>query len=275
MRRVLVVLLAAVALAALNAPVALAATPQEVAAQLSGGVYVEPGAEAFDRDRVVASIERAGANGLELTVAVLADPAVDAVAFAAQVNDLVPGTILVFTPAAHGVSSDELSQGEMDSALAAADDQLSGPSVADGVDAFVDAALTETSSTNWGLILAGIAAVLLIVGLGGRYVERRAAASRKESALKRHWAQLEARADALSDPILSLSTKVEVEGRPHLTAEFRNASNRYGTIQDQLDRTPSEQSAAEIGAELDELEAQIDVLEQQLSRPAPDGPSDL
>lgn len=265
MRRILVVLLASVALAALNAPAALAATAEEVAAGLSDGVYVEPGAEPFDLDRVVASIDRAATNGLELTVVALADSRVDTVAFAAQVNDLVAGTILVFTPAAYGASSDSLSQGEMDSALAAADDQLSGPSIADGVDAFVDAALTETSSTNWGLILAGIAAVLLIVGLGGRYVERRAAASRKEKALNRRWAQLEARADALSDPVLDLSTKVQIDGRPQLTAEFREASNRYGDIQRRLERPPSDQSATEIESELGELETQIAALEQQLA----------
>lgn len=267
-------LLLAVALASPSTATALAATPEEVAAGLSGGVYVEPGAEAFDRDRVAASIDRATANGLEFAVAVLADPAADAVAFAAQVNDLVAGTILVFTPAAYGASSDALSQGELDSALAAADDQLSGPSIPDGVDAFVDAAITETSSTSWGLILAGIAAVLLIVGLGGRYLEQRAATSRRQRALNRAWARLKTRADTLSDPILSMSTKVEIEDQPDITGEFRAASNRYGAIQDQLDRTPSEQSATEINEQLDELEAQIDALDHHLSWPMPDGPSD-
>ncbi len=265
MRHITAALLLAVALASLLAPTALAATPEEAATGLSDGLYVEPGAGALDVDRVIASIDRAAANGLGLRVVVLADPAVDAVAFAAQVNDLVAGTVLVFTPVAYGASSDALSQGEMDSALAAADDQLSGPSIADGVDAFVDAALTETSSTNWGLILAGIAAVLLIVGLGGRHFEQRAAASRRERALGSHWSQLKTRADALSDPILDLSTKVQLDGRPQLAAEFRDASNRYGAVQGQLTRPPTDQSAAEIEAELGDLEAQIGALEHQLA----------
>ena len=265
MRRILVVLLMAVAFVSLNAPTATAATPEQAAAGLSDGVYAEPGAEAFDRDRVVASIDRAAANDLELSVVVLADPAVDAVAFASSFNDLVAGTVLVFTPAAYGASSDALSQGEMDSALAAADDQLSGPSVADGVDAFVDAALTETSSTNWGLILAGIAAVLLVVGLGGRYFERRAATSRSERALDRHWSQLRSRADALSDPVLDLSTKVQIDGRPQLATEFRKASNRYGDIQRRLERPPSDQAATEIESDLGDLETEMAALEQQLA----------
>ncbi len=265
MRRITAALLLAVALVSWLAPTALAATPEEAAAGISDGLYVEPGADALDVDRVIASIDRAAANGLELSVIVLADPAVDAVAFADQVNDLMAGTVLVFTPAAYGAASDALSQGEMDSALAAADDQLSGPSIADGVDAFVDAALTETSSTNWGLILAGIAAVLLIVGFGGRYLEQRAAARRRERALGSHWSQLKTRTDALSDPILELSTKVQLDGRPQLAAEFRDASNRYGAVQDQLARPPTDQSAADIDVELDDLEAQIGALERQLA----------
>lgn len=265
MRHVTAALLLAVALASLLVPAALAATPEESVAGLSDGVYVEPGADPLDVDRVIASVDRAATNGLELSVVVLADPAVDAVAFAAQLNDLIAGTVLVFTPAAYGASSDTLSPGEMDSALAAADDQLSGPSIADGVDAFVDAALTETSSTNWGLILAGIAAVLLIVGFGGRYLEQRAAAGRREHALANHWSQLKTRADALSDPILELSTKVQLDGRPQIAADFRDASNRYGTVQDQLAHPPTDQSAAEIEGELDDLEVQIGALEQQLT----------
>jgi hypothetical protein len=265
MRRITAALLLAVALASSLTPTAFAATPEETAAGLSDGLYVEPGADALDVDRVVASIDRAAANGLELRVVVLADPAVDAVAFAAQVNDLLTGTVLVFSPAAYGASSAALSRGEMNSALAAADDQLSGPSIADGVDAFVDAALTETSSTNWGLILAGIAAVLLIVGLGGRQIEQRAAASRRERALGSHWSQLKTRADALSGPIIELSTKVQLDGRPQLAAAFRDASNRYGTLQDQLARPPTDQSAAEIEVDLGGLEAQIGALEEQLA----------
>jgi hypothetical protein len=42
----------------------------------------------------------------------------------------------------------------------------------------------------------------------------------------------------------------------------------------QLDGTPSEQPATDIGTQLGELEGQIDALERHLSRPAPDGPSD-
>ena len=265
MRQITAAMLLAVALASLFAPTALAATPEEAAAGVSDGLYVEPGADPLDADRVIASIDRAAANGLELRVVVLTDPEIDAVAFADQVNDLTGGTVLVFTPAAYGAASDTLSPGEMDSALAAADDQLSGPSIADGVDAFVDAALTETSSANWGLILAGIAAVLLIVGLGGRYFEQRAAASRRERALGNHWSQLKTRADDLSDPILELSTKVQLDGRPQLAAEFRDASNLYGTVQDQLARPPADQSAAEIEGDLGDLEARIAALEKQLT----------
>ena len=264
MRRIAATLPAALlAVAVLGGP-ALAATPDEAVAGLSDGLYVEGGTEFVDTDRVRASIERAAAGGLQLSVIVLADPSTSTITFAGEANDLQSGTILVFTTAEYGASSDELSQNQLDAALAASDDALSGPNVAAGVDAFVDAAMTEASSTNWGLILAGIAVVLLVVGVGGRIFERRATAGRRDRALRRHWAELQDEADGLSDSVLELSTKTQLDGSPELLSAFRAVSNGYGDIQTRLGREPSEQAADAITTDLAALSTQITDLERSL-----------
>ena len=243
-----------VAVAALVYAPALAATPEEAAAGLIDGVYIEPSAEAVDTESLAASRAAAADAGIELSVIVLAEAVPDAVAFAELVGNVVPGTVLVFTPDAYGASSTDLSQPELTAALDDAGDRLAGGDVARGVDAFVDAAASEP--VNWGAII-----------VSGLIIERRATATRRHAALMKEYHRLEARADVLASPILELSTRVELDGRADLIDRYRIAASEYGALRDQLAREPTADDVDAVDARLDGLDAQVDALEAALDTP--------
>ncbi|MDJ0962336.1 MAG: hypothetical protein QNJ88_16940 [Acidimicrobiia bacterium] len=262
----LVVILVAIAASVSSPTLALAATPDEAASGVSdGGVYVEPGAEDVDVPRLRDVIAEAATADLEVSVVVLAEAA-DAVAFASAVNDRVPGTVLVFTPDAYGVASNELAQATLNDALDEAADDLSSPNLVDGVEAFVDAA--TPTNTNWGLIVVLAIVAVAAIGVGGRVIERRATRGRRAAALRREWGQLEARADLLASPVLDLSTRVELDGGAALAERYRIAAGRYGEIRDALGRDPSADAVEEIQSDLDDLERRLDELEAALDAAA-------
>ena len=254
-----------VAVAALVYAPALAATPEEAAAGLIDGVYIEPSAEAVDTESLAASRAAAADAGIELSVIVLAEAVPDAVAFAELVGNVVPGTVLVFTPDAYGASSTDLSQPELTAALDDAGDRLAGGDVARGVDAFVDAAASEP--VNWGAIIVIGLIVVAAVAAGGRIIERRATATRRHAALMKEYHRLEARADVLASPILELSTRVELDGRADLIDRYRIAASEYGALRDQLAREPTADDVDAVDARLDGLDAQVDALEAALDTP--------
>ncbi len=258
------VVLAALAVVVATPALARAATPGEAAAGVDGGVYVEPGAEDVDVARLRDLIGEAAEADLDVTVIVLAEPT-NAVAFAGAVNDRVPGTVLVFTPDAYGVASSELAQATLNDALNDAADELSSPNLEDGVAAFVDAA--TPSNTNWGLLIVLAVVAITVIGITGRVVEQRATRGRRAAALRRRWGQLEARADLLASPVLDLSTRVELDGRPALADRYRIAANRYGEVRDALARDPSADGAEHIESGLDDLERHLDELEAALDAP--------
>ena len=252
MRRLTVTLLLLVI--AISAQPAAAVTPDEAAGALDGGVYVASDAETVDAGRLRELVADAGADGLELRVVVLgaSDAGVDTVAFAETVSDLAGGTVLVFSPAEYGVASDELSQPDLDDALDEAAAALGGPDVAGGVAAFIDAA--QPTSFNWPLLIGGAVLVLVVVGVSGRIIERRATAGRRARALGRKWRELGARADALADPILELETKVDLAGREDVAARYGSAANHFAEVQRRLDGPPD-------ATVVDELDGQLTALE--------------
>jgi hypothetical protein len=138
--------------------------------------------------------------------------------------------VLVFSPAEYGVASDELSQSDLDDALDEAAGALGGADVAGGVAAFIDA--TRPASLNWPLLIGGAVLVLIVVGVAGRVVERRATTRRRAKALQRRWRQLGDRADALAYPILELETKVDLAGRRDLAVRYGSAANRFAELRD-------------------------------------------
>ena len=262
--RYLLVLLATVAVV-MTPSLARAATPDEAVAGISGGAFIEPGAEDVDTARLREVIADATEAGLDVTVIVLAE-ATDAVSFADAISDRIPGTVLVFTPDAYGVASTELAQTALDDTLRDAADELSSSDVADGVAAFVDAA--SPSNTNWGLIVVLGVLIVAVIGITGRVVERRATRSRREALLRKEWGQLEARADLLASPVLDLSTQVELAESDALAERYRLAANRYGEIRDALAQDRSADAVEEIQMGLDDLERRLYELEEALDAAA-------
>jgi hypothetical protein len=243
-------------------------TPDDVVAGLDQGVYIQVGAESVDVDRLATVTAAAATEEIYLHIVVLAD-SVDAVSFAQTINDRVPGTILVFTPDEYGASSSDLSQGRMSEALDDASDELAGDDIVAGASAFVAgasafvAAATPTSRP-WVLLIAAGLLLLVVVAVVGRGIERRATAQRRAAALARRWAELRQRADVMSDPILELSTRVEIDGRPEMADRYRAAASRYGELSDELARSPEakrvdglDKSIAEVERELAALRSEV------------------
>lgn len=241
-------------------PAAALAAPSvaEVASSLGNGVYVESGAEQVDEAAVRTEIARASDEGLRLSVIVLATDDMDPVSYADDVAEAVGGTVLIFTPSAFGASSDEMAQGDLNDAVTAAE----GPaSVEDATAAFVDAA---TASTNWALIIGVGLLVLLIVGVGGRLIERRATAERRQKALDTRWTELRRRADGWADPILDLSTRVELEGSPDHAASYREASELFTSLRTSLDGDPSAHAVDQLERDMNALDGMLENLDANM-----------
>ncbi len=239
-------------------------TPDDVVAGLDEGVYVQPGAESVDVDRLATVRAAAATEEIDLHVVVLAD-AVDAVSFAETINDRVTGTVLVFTPEQYGASSSDLSQGRMDAALRDASDELAGDDIVAGASAFV-AAATPTSRP-WALLIAAGLLLLVVVAVVGRSIERRATAGRRAVALATRWAELQGRADAMSDPVLELSTRVEIDGRREIADRYRAAASRYGELTDELARSPEAKRVDGLDKGLAELERELAALGSEVAAP--------
>ena len=262
-RRLATITSAVVALNLILATAAMAQeTPDDVVADLDQGVYVQAGAEPVDVDRLSTVRSAAAAEDIDLHVVVLAD-SVDAVSFAEAINDRVTGTILVFTPDAYGAASTDLSQGKMDDALGDASDELAGDDIVAGVSAFV-AAATPTSRP-WALLIAAGLLLLVVVAVVGRRVERRATAGRRAAALAKRWGELQQRVDAMADPVLELSTRVEIDGRPAIIDRYRAAASRYGELTNELDRGPEARSVNGLDEGLAEVERALETLGSEVA----------
>ncbi len=247
-----------------------AATPDEAADALVEGVYVEAGATA-DAIALRQQVVEARTNGVELSVVVLSDDTVDAVGFANELGAVRTGTVMVFTPAQYGISSSELSQGQLDDAIDAASDDLSGLDVTAGVAAFVGAITVEPaeeSSTNWPLLIGAGLLILVVVGVVGRMVERRSSSERKQKALAREWEALKTRADGLADPILDLSTPVDLLGDRDVTATYREASGLFDRVRRRVDQEPAAGAVDEMTQDMDRLDALVARIRAAVKPPA-------
>lgn len=235
-------------------------TVDEVVAGLEQGVYVEPGAEDVNVGRLATIRAAAADQGMDLYVVVLAGSA-DAVGFAQAVSDRVGGTVLVFTPDAYGASSSELSQSRLDDALSEAADALAGDDIVAGVASFEAAA--RPTSRPWGLIITGGLLLLVIVAIAGRLIERKATAGRRAAALARRWADLQKRADDLADPVLELSTRVEIDGRPEIADRYRDSASRYGNLTHELGRSPNARQVDALDEGLTAVAAELAALQNE------------
>ena len=209
-----------------GAPALAQDTGSATAALGEDSLYLEPGAETVDESAMLSAIDTARDNGVDLRVAVLASGA-DANALAATIAaGLDPATVLVFTPDAYGVFSDELSQNRLDDVLADADDELSGPDAVAGAAAFADA-LDSGGGVSAGLVVAGLVALLVVVGVGGRLWEVRTRDARQARRRDQRRAELMDRTRRLADQILDLSDPVELAEDAALSGKYAAATARF------------------------------------------------
>lgn len=241
---------------------AVATTPDEVI--FEGGVFVAPDAADVEAGELRVLVDEAESLDLELRIVVLGDEEVDAPGFAESVAAVSGGTVLVFTDTAYGAFSADLSQDEMDAALTSAGGELAGADVAEGVEAFIEGATHE--GTNWGLVTAGVVLLVLVVGIGGRYYERRLSGSRRQRALTREHTKLIKRADLLADPMIELSTKVDLSDSPEAAERYREASELYARIRSDLDLAPATDLVDSVASNLDKLDDKLRDVEMSLTQ---------
>ncbi len=205
------------------------ATAPAIAGLAEDPVYVEAGAETVDESRLRAAIDMAGGFGIDLRIAVLA-AGDDAEALASTIAAaLDPATVLVFTPAAYGVFSTEISGDRLDAALSDSADALSGPDAAEGATAFAEALDPdrEAGGVSAGLVVAGIVVILLAVGVGGRLWEVRTREARQARRRDRRRAELMDRTRRIADQVLELSDPVELAADTALSGKYADATARF------------------------------------------------
>ena len=259
MHRLLVTALTLICAAWLAAPVALAQDTDAATELRRTPVYVAPGAEEVDRRQLDDAVLRAAGLDLDLRVAVLASG--DGEARAGALLDELPGTtVVVFTPSSYGVASDEISQGRLNDALAAAEDELSGPDAAAGLDAFVDALDGGGGPSAVVIVLAALA-VLLVVAVAGRMWESRTRARRQARKRDRRRRQLSERVSGIGGRVVELSDPVEL-------AESADASRAYAEAAAIFGEADRRLAAAATMKDLDEVEADLEHAERLLDQAA-------
>ncbi len=259
MRRLLAPALLVIGAALAAAPVALAQGADVVAGLRADPVYVEPGAEEVDRDAVAAAVAAAAGLDLDLRVAVLAGG--DGETLANALLDELPGTtVVVFTPATYGVASDEVSQRRLADALAATEDELSGPDASAGLAAFIDA-LEGGGGLPIVLLAVGAVAVLVVVGVAGRMWEARTRSSRQARRRDRRRQQLSDRVSGIGQRVVDLTDRVDL-------AESTEASEPFAAAVSIFDEAHRRLAAAATMHDLDAIEADLERAEQLLERAA-------
>ncbi len=264
-------------------------------ALLEDGWFVELGAEATV-DEIAGAANRAARDGIG-TVLLASEIDGNAVDFADNVlSDVAAAggpisSVLVITPGQIGMSSDSLSDAEVDRALNAFRD---APDAVAGVDAVTDSlggasapadtgsdsgtsgGSTSTSSEPadipWGPI-AGVGA-LGVVGLGGASLyQRRKAEKAAEQNLEVARAEMHEQLSAIAQMVFDLNDRVTLNDDADTTLRFQEASVKYNDLKDKVDLIENGPDMAEFNDEVDQLRWQLDWVEAKLDgRPLPAEP---
>jgi len=227
------------------APVWAQSTGPAISELSTGSVYVEAGAEAIDISAAQRAISTAAGFDIDLKVAVFAGG--NAEQLASEIADgLGSVTVLAFTPSSFGVFSDEVSQSRLEKALDEAGDDLRGPDAAAGAVAFADALAPSDDSggISTGLVLAGVVAVLVIVGVGGRIWEVRTREARHARRRERRREELRDQTMQLGSRVIEMSDAVEL-------AEDKQLSTKYATATGLFDEAETAITSASTMHELD------------------------
>lgn len=221
--------------------------------------YVESGVDPGSVSTLLDAVDTAADHGVDLRIAVFAGPG-DAQSLASTIaSQLDTVTVLVFTSDSYGVFSDEVSQDRLDDALAASDDELSGAFAAIGAAAFADGLDPDSGGVSTGLVVVGIVALLVVVGVGGRIWEVKTRDVRQARRRDRRRADLMDRTRRIADRVLDLSDPVELAESAELSKSYAEATARF----DEAELAIAEAATMH---ELDEVEKRLAEAEQLLGR---------
>lgn len=239
-----------VLVASLAAPALAQDTGPAVATLAEESFYVEPGVDPGSVSTLLDAIETAAGHDVALRVAVFA-AAGDAQSLASSIaSQLGAVTVLVFTSDSYGVYSDEISQGRLDDALSAADDELSGAFPAVAAAAFADGLDPDSGGISGGFIAAGVVLLLVVVGVGGRIWEVKTRDVRQARRRDSRRADLMDRTRTIADRVLELSDPVEL-------AEDAAISKRYAAATARFDEAELAIAEATTMHELDDVETRL------------------
>jgi uncharacterized protein YlxW (UPF0749 family) len=240
---------------AFTATVAAQAAAQDFASDVettgTASTAAEPG-ELADRAR---ALQDAIDPGLDATVIVLPTPVDDVAAIAASLAATLGGPVVVVTPDGYAISATAPERTIVRDVAAA----IVPSGVADDLASFM--AQSNPSGMSWGISIVIPVLAVALLATGQRVGEYRAAKRSNATALGAEWQRLRARVDALADPVLELSTRVELDGRTEPARAYRYAASEYGHLRDALDRRPTAAASDGIRATLDDLERRFDDIE--------------
>jgi hypothetical protein len=252
----------------LAAPVVAQDTDGAISGLTADSVYVEDGAEAVDQGELRQAASTAAGHGVDLRIAVLASGA-DAEALAGTIASRLDeaATVLVFTPTSYGVFSDELSQDRLDDALTDAADELSSPDSAAGAAAFAAALDPDRDSggVSIGLVIGAIAALLVVVGVGGRLWEVRTRDARQARRRNRRRQELTERTRRIADRVLQLSDPVELAGVRTLSSKYAEAAATFDEAELAIAGASTMHDLDAVEAGLRDAERLLDEVENGLS----------
>jgi hypothetical protein len=215
--------------------------------------------ESDDIAQLIEELRSAIDAGLETRLIVLSSPVDDLEGLAASLAAEFQEPVIVVGPDGSTAAADTPGR----TTTAATPGTLVRSPIANGLATFM--AQSNPSGMSWGITILIPALAVALLAAVRRTGEYRAMRISGAATLQARWAWLEDRADALADPVLELSTRVELDGRTEAARAYRGAASEYGRLRDALAEAASEAAAEGIGRSLDDLERRFDQIETMLA----------
>ncbi|MEN8238449.1 MAG: DUF6676 family protein [Actinomycetota bacterium] len=264
----------------------VAATPADVAPDLSAqGYYIETGADASESS-VSAAVADARADGGRLFIVILAsEPNGGSTVFAENALDEVGGTGTVFTvaPATVGWASDGdiYTREQLD---AAADASLDGGSDTEVVTIFVGELTgspvggSSGSESGGGLPWGWIILLLIVGGIGFLiWRSKRKATHARSEALDEIRGEVQKRLDDVANDIIDLEAEVGLSDDSTARQHYEDATIAYGRVSEEFARTTDAGGLMDLAYELDlaiwHLDSAEALLDGETPPPKPEKPA--
>lgn len=207
-----------------------------------------------DQSGLATVVEGAAAEGVELSVVVVeAGTGEELRDLAQQLAQERGGTVLVLSPGSVGAwSADDPAGAEQ------AVEVVPGGDDAAAAQAFVDE-LTDPGPPWLAIVLAG-AALVAVVGVGGRWWERRRRRRKETAALAAEGVRLRDEVAGMADEMLSIEQSIGLQSNGELHAEFSSAAVEYRDLAHLVERDPTTRREA------DERSARVRTLRERVDR---------